>query len=92
MDRAEVYFAVSAEGYKRGPYRATRAEAEADCAASGEVRSMCGSLLLQQQSIPWDLVDRLYGIEQVWIYTTDLRLMDLAEQALRQRGREVPWQ
>lgn len=87
----EVYYATSSSGYRRGPYRAIRAEAEADCPTSGEVRSACGSTLLQAKRIQWDLVDDLCGIEQVWLHTHDLRIQSRAQGALRLRDRGVPW-
>lgn len=91
LTSTQVYYATSAEGYKRGPYRATRAEAEADCPTSGEVRAACGSALLQAKRIQWDLVDDLWGIEHVWLNTSDLRIMSRAQGALRLRDRGVPW-
>jgi hypothetical protein len=95
-----VYRAVSAEGYRRGPYRATLAEAQADCPDSGSVLEDDADVLLHLRRVPWDLVDQIFstgqsnrpdGIEQVWRQTSDPKLLSRAAQALRMRRREVPW-
>ena len=93
-EAAVVWYAASAEGRRRAPYRATKVEAEKDCAASGVVLSVSVGVLLQMSRTPWSVVDRVVdgGIERVWREAKDQRIMSRAGQALRARGRDIPWQ
>lgn len=95
-----VYYKVSAEGYKRGPYRLTRDQAALDRPLrSGSVVACDASRMLDERRIPWHLVDAVFsadgvdGITLVYgraLKSNDWNLVCRAATALEFRWRTPP--
>ena len=91
-----AYQATSHDGHPRGPWRLTRAEAQADCCPSGTVRHATADELLALPRIPWMVVDVLFasghsdrpdGIDVVWASA----LVDGDERLITRAGWALAW-
>ena len=96
MDTRHAYRATSSDGHPRGPWRATYAEAHADCPASGIVRQVTADELLALPRIPWMVVDVVFasghsdrpdGIDVVWASA----LVDGDERLITRAGWALAW-
>ena len=90
---SSVFQILNADGYRRGRWYTSRADAESACPRGGQVIETDAWEMLASSPIPWRVVDEVLGIERVYMRALkddDWPLVVKASAALRWRFRTPP--